>query len=55
MIYLYIGHIHYLLKNLYKNYATNGRNETCNIRKSHINKFEKTMRMITNMQIDIHT
>ena len=42
-------------QNLCKKYATNGRNETCSIRKSHINKFEKTMRMITNMQIDIHT
>ena len=28
-------------QNVYKKYATNGRNETCNIRKSHINKFEK--------------
>ena len=28
-------------QNLYKKYATNGRNETCSIRKSHINKFEK--------------
>ena len=42
-------------QNLCKKYATNGRNETCSIRKSHINKFEKTMRMITNMQIDVHT
>ena len=42
-------------QNLCKKYATNGRNETCSIRKSHINKFEKIMRMITNRQIDVHT
>ena len=40
MIYLYIGHIHHLLKICAKIFK-NGTNEICCIRKSHINKYEK--------------
>ena len=50
MIYLYIGHIHHLLKICAKSIEKNGTNEICCIRKSHIKKYKK-MNMITNMQI----
>ena len=41
MIYLYIGHVDHLLKICSKSTQTNGTNEICCIRKSHINKYEK--------------